>query len=168
MQRLKDEAAILRAAEKLGVEAKIISPAEVATGDWVRWKCQYGCGGYGQALTCPPHSPAPEQTRRVLDSYRRALLLHLRDGGDMAEIAVTLERQLFLSGFYRAFGFGSGPCRRCDECNLESCAHPRQARPSMEACGIDVFQTARAQGFPIEVLTSTRCTGNYYGLVLIE
>ena len=38
----------------------------------------------------------------------------------------------------------------------------------MEACGIDVFATARANGFPIEVVKDESCEDNYYGLVLIE
>ncbi len=38
----------------------------------------------------------------------------------------------------------------------------------MEACGIDVFATVRANGFPIAVVSNDSCTANYYGLVLIE
>jgi hypothetical protein len=38
----------------------------------------------------------------------------------------------------------------------------------MEACGIDVFSTVRAHGFPIAVLKTTHDKPNYYGLVLIE
>ena len=38
----------------------------------------------------------------------------------------------------------------------------------MEACGIDVFRTARAAGFPIEVVKDYKCRQNYYGLLLLE
>jgi hypothetical protein len=38
----------------------------------------------------------------------------------------------------------------------------------MEACGIDVYTTVRANGFPIEVVKTQTCKANYYGLVLIE
>jgi hypothetical protein len=38
----------------------------------------------------------------------------------------------------------------------------------MEACGIDVFATARANGFPIEVVRDYSCEQNRYGVVLIE
>jgi hypothetical protein len=38
----------------------------------------------------------------------------------------------------------------------------------MEACGIDVYATVRANGFPIEVVEDGACEQNYYGLVLIE
>lgn len=38
----------------------------------------------------------------------------------------------------------------------------------MEACGIDVFTTVRANGFPIKVVKEPNCKANYYSLVLIE
>ena len=38
----------------------------------------------------------------------------------------------------------------------------------MEACGIDVYTTVRANGFPINVVKDSGCSENYYGLVLIE
>jgi predicted metal-binding protein len=162
-------------ARRLGAaEAKVISPETVVTAPWVRLKCQYGCGGWGQRLTCPPHSPTPKQTRAVLDCYRLAILVHhpvqVRDDDwrPVDEIVVKLEREIFLAGHYRAFALGCGPCHLCDECNLEDCLHPSEARPSMEAAGIDVYATARGNGFPIEVVRDHTCAQNYYGLVLIE
>ena len=56
-------------------DAAIVETAKVFTAPWVRMKCQFGCAGYGQHLCCPPHSPTPEQTRAILDSYTRAILL---------------------------------------------------------------------------------------------
>ena len=38
----------------------------------------------------------------------------------------------------------------------------------MEACGIDVFTTARNNGFTIDTLDSVKCKADYFGLVLIE
>jgi predicted metal-binding protein len=161
----------LNRAIELGVmEAKLISPQHVFTAEWVRRKCQYGCGGYGETLTCPPYSPTPQETRRMLDEYDTAILMHApSDWGDLKNIVVTLEREVFLSGYYKAFGMGSGPCHLCDKCNLlRGCKFPRDARPSMEACGIDVYKTARTAGYPIEVVRDYSCTQNYYGLLLIE
>ena len=57
----------------------------------------------------------------------------------------------------------------CKECNLSgSCQHGLEARPSMEACGIDVFKTARDNGFPIEVVRTRDDEMNIFGLVLVE
>ncbi len=160
------------AARRLGAaEAKLIDPASVVTAPWVRLKCQYGCGGYGRRLTCPPHSPTPEQARRVLDCYRIAVLIHNPGDGEWTaidEIGAQLEREVFLAGHYKAFAFGCGPCNLCSECTLDRCNNPTRARPSMEGAGIDVFATARANGLPIEVLKDRACPQNYYGLVLVE
>jgi len=161
-----------RAARTLGaLGAKAIAPRSVVTGRWVRLKCQFGCGGFAQCLTCPPYSPEPEQTAAVLKEYRTALLIHGDDHTDVTRIAVVIERAAFLDGWYRALALGSGPCRLCRRCALESgkraCRHAEKARPSMEACGIDVYRTARNNGYPIEVVRNHRCTQNYYGLVLL-
>jgi predicted metal-binding protein len=162
----------VKAARRMGAAAaKVISARSVVTGNWVRLKCQFGCGGYGQRLTCPPYSPTPEQTAAVLREYRVALLVHTPSEGDwksVKRIVSDLEREIFLSGFYKALAFGCGPCDLCKTCDLEGCKHPQGARPSMEAAGIDVFATARANGFPIEVVRDYSCPQNYYGLVLIE
>ena len=155
-------------AKKLGAkEAKIISTKDVFTSPWVRIKCQYGCDLYGKCLTCPPYSPTPEQTRKILDSCKKALLVHCDDSSDVREIVVELERAIFLDGYYKSFAFSCGPCRLCSKCRLKECRHSEKARPSMESAGIDVFATARKAGFPIKVLTSYNYKPNYYGLVVI-
>jgi predicted metal-binding protein len=66
-----------------------------------------------------------------------------------------------------AFGLGAGPCMLCANCG-RWCRHPELARPAMEACGIDVYKTAHANGFPIEVVRDYNCKANYYGLVLVD
>ncbi|UCB45582.1 MAG: DUF2284 domain-containing protein [Spirochaetota bacterium] len=154
--------------EDLGAkDAKIIPVSTIVTAEWVRFKCQFGCGGYGKTLTCPPYSPTPEQTMRALSSYEHAIILHGNRYTHISDIVATLEREIFLDGFHKSFGMGSGPCNLCDRCP-KLCRYPYSARPSMEACGIDVYSTARNTGFPIEVVTNTNCECNYYGVVFIE
>jgi len=151
------------------IEAEIISPQNVYTAEWVRLRCQYGCGGYAARLTCPPHAPEPARTRKVLDTYRTAVLVHGDRKSSMREVIVELERQAFLAGYYKAFSFASGPCRLCEQCPTEgTCRHPRQARPAMEASGIDVFRTAREAGFPIRVVKNRSEKPDFYGLLLLE
>ncbi len=106
----------------------------------------------------------------MLDEYTTAILVHSpEDWADMKKIICTLEREAFLSGYYKAFGIGSGPCNLCSTCDTKKpCRHADQARPAMEACGIDVFRTARAAGYPIEVVRDNTCPQNYYGLLLLE
>jgi predicted metal-binding protein len=160
---------IHRACELGAKEATLITPQQIFTAEWIRRKCQYGCDGYGQHLTCPPLSPTPQETRQMLDEYEIAVLIHYPSKWTVVKTIVsTLEREAFLSGYYKAFGMGSGPCSLCDKCNMEKgCKHPKEARPSMEACGIDVYQTARTAGFPIEVVRDHTCPQNYYGLLLL-
>jgi predicted metal-binding protein len=85
------------------------------------------------------------------------------------EILVKLEIEVFLDGYYKAWSMGSGPCRLCEKCDLSApCNHGLEARPSMEACGIDVFKTARDNGFPIEVLRTRDEERDIFGLILVE
>lgn len=155
-------------AVKLGAtEAKVIKASDVVVRDWVRLKCQYGCGGYGKRLTCPPYSPTPEQMRRILSGYSSAILLRFEPKwGNVHRVVAKLEREALLSGYYSAFGLASGPCLLCKKCNLKSCVHPELARPSMEACGIDVYATARGAGFMIEVVKARKERPRYFGLLL--
>ena len=160
---------LLALARRLGARrAKVIPAASVVVGEWVRWKCQYGCSGYGLRRTCPPHSPTPETTRRALGAYRRAILL---EGGreSVRKIVPALEREAFLAGGHQAFGMASGPCRLCRRCRLAGpCRFPDRARPALEACGVDVFATVRAAGWKLRVVRSRSGTAHYFGLVLVD
>jgi predicted metal-binding protein len=165
------------ALEMGAIDAVVVSPKQqVYTANWVRLRCQYGCSEYGKCLTCPPYSPNAETTRKILDEYQSAILLHGSQCESLRKIARDLEHQIFLAGYYKAFAFVCGPCWTCKTCGIArkkrgavvECKHPDLARPAMEAAGIDVFATARGAGLPIEVVKTTNCAQNYYSLVLVE
>lgn len=161
-------AAVLKTAKGLGaLNVRPLPAKAVAVADWVRWRCRYGCGRYGRRLTCPPAAPGPEETRRLLAGYRSAVLVRARVCRDIRRIVPALERELFLAGYYKVFGFAAGACNLCRTC-AASCRHPELARPSMEACGIDVFATVRKAGLPIGVLKDKTCEADCYGLLLVE
>ena len=63
--------------------AKVIDPRSIVTAEWVRMKCQFGALNYGMRHCCPPFTPRPEKTQKVIDSYQKAILLHkkLKEGG---------------------------------------------------------------------------------------
>ena len=144
-------------------------PAGVVCAEWVRLKCQYGCDGWGSSLTCPPFSPTPAQTRRVLDEYAHLLLVHCTRWHSVSRLVVKLERELFLDGYYRAFAWVAGPCQLCKTCDTDApCCHAERARPSMESAGIDVYATAHRAGLPIRVVRHERDEQNYYGLIGID
>ena len=176
---MKSVESFCKRALEMGIdEAKIIDPGSVVTAEWVRLKCQYGCPGFGMSLCCPPRTPTPDMTRKVIDCYQKAILLHrrLRKGerrGEMAkafnEAVIRLETEMFLEVYYKAWGMGCGACDRCDQCNLSGpCRRGLEARPSMEACGIDVFKTARDNGFTMKVVRTRDEERNIFGLVLVE
>jgi len=162
------------AAKKMSgvIDACIICPADIETAEWVKLKCWFGCDGYGQCLVCPPYTPSAEQMRKVLDCYNRAILIHFAPGAEprIKAIVFELERSIFLQGAWKALGLGAGPCYFCEECPVEEghCLQSERARPSMEACGIDVFTTVRKAGYPIEVVRTRRQYPNYYGLILVD
>ena len=108
-------------------EAKPIRTNIIFVRDWVHLKCQYGCGGYGRNLTCPPYSPTPDVTQRILKEYEWGILMKI--GEDLN--------------------------------------NTRMARPSMEACSIDVFVTVKNAGFEIRVLTSRNEVPTCYALLLV-
>jgi predicted metal-binding protein len=156
-------------------DALVIETTSIVTAPWVRLKCQFGCFGFGRGRCCPPYTPTPEQTRKVLDSYKQAILLHRhwQKGYEVVEqfneMVVDIEKALFLEGYYKAWAMGSGPCRRCKECDITgTCRHADRARPSLEACGIDVFATARKHDLPIHVVRTHKEERDLFGVVLVE
>ena len=169
----------LEKAKKIGVSwTKIIHPKNVVTAEWVRIKCQYGCGRYGTCLTCPPFSPTPEYTRKMLEYYSKALIMiydippgpkERRMRQKMRKEIASLEREAFLDGYYKTFGMASGPCNLCKTCDTtQPCKFEDLARPSMEACGIDVYATLANVGYKLEVVKSFDQLCHYCGLLLID
>ena len=176
-----------QAKEAGAVDALVTSPRYIVTAPWVQWKCRFGCPDYGKWHCCPPAVPTDVETRRVLDSYQRLMLLHFQyrfqspkwpPGGaeykrlrQDVDYVRNLERELFLDGFYRAFALPHDPCQMCQDCpplEGQPCRSPEKARPSMESVGIDVYQTARNHNLPIRPVRSEQDICNWYALVLVD
>jgi len=81
-----------------------------------------------------------------------------------------LEAAAFKKGFYLATGLIGGECLICPECVLPSsgkpCRHPFEARPSMEAMGIDVLRTCENAGLKINLSSKKKVM--WTGLVLLS
>lgn len=148
--------------------AAVIDPKTIVTAPWVAFKCQYGCPYYGKNLCCPPLAPAWRETQAMIDRFGTAILFRCHDIAAASPLALTAAKALFLDGYYKAIALGSGPCLLCESCDVTGCRHPGQAVPSMEACGIDVFATARANGMTVETLTDENQRQNCFGLLLVE
>jgi predicted metal-binding protein/ubiquinone/menaquinone biosynthesis C-methylase UbiE len=155
----------------LGFTAVRSIPVEtIKVVDWADLRCQFGCPHYGKKPHCPPHAPAPEKTRRVLQDFRTALLLEGEPpGGDFQRKVLEVERLAFTAGFYKAFSFWAGSCQLCAQCTDNGvCRQPEKGRPSMEGSGIDVFATVRQAGFGLRTLTDKNEHVKYYALLLLE
>lgn len=157
-------------AARLGFhEAVELDPATIASEPWVRAKCSYGCSRYGKTWSCPPHSMGADEFRELLSCYSRALLVAgqppLRD---FQEKLLGLEKTAFLGGFTKALAFSGGPCCWCESCPPEGCAFPEKRRPSLEACGCDVFALAKRAGITMAPLRNSEDFVQYVGLLLVE
>lgn len=169
-----------RRALQLGADtATPLDAAAVVVAEWVRMKCLFGCYAVGERRTCPPNLPAVSVTERLLSEYSRAILLEVgplvgRERSSQAaralnDVALALERDLFLAGYYRAWSMGAAPCELCDACAQGAeCPTPEHARPSIEGCGVDVFATARNAGRTIEVARHEDDEYRFFALVLVD
>ncbi len=163
----------------MGAEDAVpIKTSKIVVRDWILLKCRFSCGTYGRRSTCPPYSPTPEETRRVLKEYETALLVKFgpsieagcSDGVNIHKVIFELERLILLSGYYAASGMACGPCPLCAECNMREgpCLKPHVPRPSMEACSIDIFAVAYNADLELKVLKSQEELPHCFGLVLIN
>jgi predicted metal-binding protein len=194
----KDLDILLADLKHIHSDFKLIPTDKIEVAEWVRWKCRYGCKAYGKHLNCPPYVPSPEETRRLIQCYDKAILArfeaipntdvppyrihhYLWDAiKELYDTMFEFERHAFLSGYYKAFAMVGLCCSYCDECIPERektvldqapkrfCEHPHKMRPGMEACGIDVFKTVRNVGYELEVLTSPYEKITFFGLLLLE
>ena len=94
----------------------------------------------------------------------------LRDSkNEFARLMTALEGEAFKMGYRFAAAFAGGDCVLCDVCAGASgapCKHPFEARPSMEAVGIDVVATAAAAGLVVELPADEH--PRWTGLLLID
>ena len=107
-------------ARRLGArQAQVISTETIVTSPWVRLKCQYGCAGYGETLTCPPYSPPSEEMEKVVKSFRKAILVQGDEHSPISEIVVKLEREAFLAGYYKHELRIIFRCQKCNPFNYK-------------------------------------------------
>ena len=114
---------------------------------------------------------APRVEERPKTGHRKPEHRKLRIADELIDAIVELEGEMFKDGYYKAFALLSGPCGLCAECaksKNKPCNFGNRARPSMESCGIDVYQTAWNNGFPIQPLRHKGETQNLYCLLLVD
>jgi predicted metal-binding protein len=118
-----------------------------------------------------------DSTDRSKKALGKDLIKELKgeDGDDryerrLHEIVNRAEAAAFKKGFYLAAGFIGSECLLCHECVAQRggrhCRHPFQARPSMQAMGIDVIKTCEKAGMPVRLSSKEKV--RWTGLVLLD
>src|SRR5208283_4198854 len=114
--------------------------------------------------------PDEEEMGAVISRYRYALVVQGTPPSDSFHTQLlALERAVFLAGYTDALAFGAGPCPVCSTCPEDGrCRFPEKARPSLEACGVDVYQTASEAGLALSPVLHRQGYVKYVGLVLFD
>jgi predicted metal-binding protein len=160
---------------------KWIDPKSIVVGQWARMKCLFGCKNYGKCGTCPPNTPSVSECKEFFQGYKTGVVFHFAKSVHRPEDRfawtrkvnsklLELEREVFLSGFYKAFLLFMDSCNLCASCSgvRQLCKNPKMARPTPESMAMDVFATVRKIGYPIDVLYDTSQQMNRYAFLMIE
>ena len=160
---------------------KWIIPSDIIVSQWVRMKCLYGCNEYGKTATCPPNVPTIEECERFFREYKSAVIFHFQKAMKKPEDRfawtrkinlklLKLEKEIFCSGFEKAFLLFMDSCNICKECREKKadCIEPKMSRPTPEALGMDVYATVRKTGYHIQVLYDYSQPMNRYAFLLID
>ncbi|RJQ85636.1 MAG: DUF2284 domain-containing protein [Desulfobacteraceae bacterium] len=176
---------LLEKGEKYGLTAVFpFGVDKIMLAEWVHLKCRYGCNKFNTNWCCPPATPSPEKVRKIIEEYTTAILLvgtkncpdfYLNSARKRAaqvkcwKGTLSLERMLFMEGYYKAFSLVGECCALCKECAYPGdCRFPQEKRPSVESFSIDVIGTLKNLGATSKVQSHVGATYNYYGIILLE
>ena len=151
---------------------------DIVVAHWVRFRCRFGCNEYGKTGSCPPAVPPVDECRKMILEYEKAIILHFQTQSPTSSDKIKqmtdlleIEREVFLSGHYKAFLLQYADCCFCKACaaegSREKCLNKAKCRPSVDAMGIDMFQTARNAGYSIQVLKDRDDMQNRFALLLV-
>jgi predicted metal-binding protein len=160
---------------------KWMDPKGIVVAQWARMKCMFGCKNYGKCGTCPPNTPSVSECKEFVRGYKTCVIFRFtkRVGKPEDRFAWTrkvnskllkLEREVFLSGYYKAFLLFMDSCNLCESCPgiRQLCKNPKMSRPTPESMAMDVFATVRKIGYPIDVLYDYSKEMNRYAFLFIE
>ena len=164
------------------VDFKWISTKDIVVAQWVRFRCMFGCRNYGKKGNVPSKYAAyrgiPDE---MISEYSQAAVFHFEKrlekideykpwNKELISKLVKLEKEIFLSGYYKTLLLAFDACMLCDTCtgNRAECRNPITARPGADAMGVDVYATVRSVGYPIQVVKDYKDVMNRYAFMLIE
>ena len=160
---------------------KWLNPRNIVVSRWVRMKCMFGCKEYGENASCPPNVPSVAECEKFFLEYADSVVFHFEKQMEKPEdrhawtqqvnsALLKLEREVFLSGYERAFLLFMDSCSFCVDCPGEraKCKNPKVSRPTGEAMAVDVYTTVRKVGYPIHVLPDYSQSMNRYAFLMIR
>jgi len=159
---------------------KWIDPEKIVVSQWVRTKCMFGCGEFGENACCPPNVPSVSECQKFFREYTDAVIFHFEKKVDKPDDRHAwsrgvnlklskLEREVFLSGYEKVFLLFMDSCCICAECSgeREKCKEPKLSRPAPEAMAVDVYTTVRQFGYPIKPLKDYSQAMNRYSFLMV-
>ena len=170
-------AIVLKVGRKYGIdEAMIIYTSKIDVMDWVVLRCKYGCENYNKCYSCPPHSVEPDKMRKILREYKRAILVaaktkDLEAQQKFRKALIEMERELFLTKYYKAFALVPCCCNECEKCAVhdgKGCRKPNESRPCIEGTGIDVFALVSKYKKSLKPITEKDKAFESYGVILLD
>ncbi len=162
------------------IKATVIDCSSIVLNTTFRDICKSnGCGMYGRCWMCPPDIGEIEPMMAEVRKYSHGLLYQtiadIEDSFDIEGMQEAGKRHVLVSQRLEAFlmlqldkhlHLSCGGCRVCERCaKLDGlpCRDPERAMSSMEAYGIDVYQTCK----PTELkYINGQNTVTYFGIVL--
>jgi len=150
------------------LDARLIDTQRIVFDPRSYLKCRFGCSRWGRYWTCPPHLViSPELFMEAFAQYSRALIIQTADPPKGQDVTVAIEKEAMLTS-NSPFAFAMVLCVKCETCAYpEPCRFPHLARPSMDACGIDIGATVAPLGFKVEFDPEGRLLPAWYSTVLV-
>jgi len=169
------------AIENGATKAAVIPQSAIVTSTSFRDICRgNACGSYGRNWTCPPDIGDIDELIEKVRKYPFGLLYQtiteIEDSLDlegMAEaglnhVKASQKIEAALKSILGDHFHLSCPCRLCEVCAKrtdEPCRHPDLAMPSLESCGIDVYNTTKDTELKY---INGQNTVTYFGIVLFS
>lgn len=162
------------------LKATVIDASSIVLSSTFRDICKSnGCGMYGRCWMCPPDIGDIEALMAEVRKYKYGLLYQtisdIEDSFDIEGMQEAGKRHVMLSQRLEAFlmlqldkhlHLSCGGCRVCERCAKMDglpCRDPERAMSSMEAYGIDVYNTCKPTDLKY---INGQNTVTYFGIVL--
>lgn len=136
------------------------------------------CGRYNKTWMCPPAVGTLEQLKAKYGAYKYAFVFttkhDVEDSFDIEgmfaarKVHEKIESKIYpLTEFADCSILGAGGCSICEKCAYPDapCRFPKKAKPSVEACGINVVNLAATCG--INYINGEN-TVTYFSVVLFN